>query len=95
MKKTFCSAAKVLLQDADANRLRYHAENTTEELVPILQAFEAHATEENIPLPWLYSCTEVVGRLILDLCQAHEVAVTKCVLVSEFMLILTICQGGE
>jgi hypothetical protein len=77
MANTFRHAAKVLLEDPDTNRLRYHAENATEELVPILQAFETHAADENIPLPWLYSCTEVVGGLILDLCRAHEAAVSR------------------
>jgi hypothetical protein len=38
MTETFRHASKVLLQDADANRLRFYAEKATQELVPILQA---------------------------------------------------------
>lgn len=60
---TFRHASSVLLQDADVNRLTFHAKNATQELVPILTAFEAHAAEENIPLHWVHSCTEVVGGL--------------------------------
>ncbi|KAJ7016857.1 hypothetical protein C8F04DRAFT_1280519 [Mycena alexandri] len=71
---TFRPAVKVLLQEADANRLQYHIENATTELFPILEAFEAHAAEEHIPIPWVLSCTEVVGSLVFDLCQAQEAA---------------------
>jgi hypothetical protein len=78
MTETFRHASKVLLQDADVNRLRFYAEKATEELVPILQAFEEHA-EEHIPLPWILSCTEMVGSLILDLCRAQETATSRCV----------------
>ncbi|KAJ7140650.1 hypothetical protein C8R44DRAFT_866356 [Mycena epipterygia] len=77
MTDTYRHAAKVLLQDTDANRLRFHAENATDELVPILEAFETHAAEEHIPLPWLHLCTEVVGGLIVDLCHPQEMAATK------------------
>jgi hypothetical protein len=80
MTETFRQASKVLLQDADANRLRFYAEKATQELVPILQALEEHATEEHIPLPWILSCTEVVGNLIVDICHAQEAAVARCVL---------------
>jgi hypothetical protein len=80
MTETFRYASKVLLQDdADANRLRFHADRATQELVPILQAFEKHAVEENIPISWILSCTEVIGNLIVDLCHAQEAAVTRCV----------------
>ncbi|KAJ6624167.1 hypothetical protein B0H10DRAFT_2212903 [Mycena sp. CBHHK59/15] len=77
MADTFRHAAKVLLQDADTNRLQYHAETVTQELVPILQALEENAAEENLPLPWIYSCTQVVGSLIVDLCKAQETAVVR------------------
>ncbi|KAF7358341.1 hypothetical protein MVEN_00883700 [Mycena venus] len=44
---------------------------------PFSKLFESHATDEKIPLPWVYSCTEVIGGLILDLCEAHKVAVAQ------------------
>ncbi|KAK7034948.1 hypothetical protein R3P38DRAFT_2518743, partial [Favolaschia claudopus] len=63
----FRYASNVLSQDADAKRLQAHIEKATEDLLPILEAFETHAAVENIPLPWLYSCTEAVGHLIAGL----------------------------
>ncbi|KAJ7765056.1 hypothetical protein DFH07DRAFT_372533 [Mycena maculata] len=77
MSDTFRHASGVLLQDADAKRLQFHAENTIDQLLPILKAFEDHAADENIPLPWVYSCTEAVGELIVNLCQAQETAIAK------------------
>lgn len=79
LTETFRHASKVLSQDADANRLQFYAQLATQELVPILQAMEDHAVEEHIPLPWILSCTEVVGHLIADLCHAQETAVARCV----------------
>ncbi|KAK7013404.1 hypothetical protein R3P38DRAFT_2546059 [Favolaschia claudopus] len=73
----FRHASNVLSQDADAKRLQAHIEKATEELLPILEAFESHAAVEHIPLPWLYSCTEAVGHLTVGLCQAQEVATTR------------------
>lgn len=80
MVDSFRHASSVLVQDADSNRLKFHAENATQDLVPILQAFEDHAAEENIPLPWVHSCTEVVGQLIVDLCTAQETALERHVI---------------
>jgi hypothetical protein len=74
---TYGHASNILHQDVDAKRLKFHTERATQELVPILQAFETHAPEENIPLAWVYSCTEVVGGLIKVLCEAQEIAVTR------------------
>lgn len=79
MADTFRHASTILLQDADANRLKFHAEALTSDILPILEALEEHAQEENFPLPWLYSCTEAVGRLIFDLCKAQEVSGTRFV----------------
>lgn len=84
MTKMFHHASKVLTEDADASRLRFHVETATQELVPILQAFEKHAAEEQIPMSWVLSCTEVVGNLIVDLCQAQETAVTRYVSIDFF-----------
>jgi hypothetical protein len=67
----------VLQQDADANRLKYHVRHLTEEAVPILLAFEEHAEEESIPIPWLHACTEAVGGLVLDLCEAQNTAASR------------------
>ncbi|KAK6984929.1 hypothetical protein R3P38DRAFT_2465756, partial [Favolaschia claudopus] len=72
LQNTFRHASNVLSQDADAKRLEAHIEKATEDLLPILEAFETHAAVEHIPLPWLYSCTEAVGHLIAGLCQAQE-----------------------
>ncbi|KAF8147913.1 hypothetical protein K438DRAFT_1867134, partial [Mycena galopus ATCC 62051] len=77
MENKFRHASTVLQQDADAKRLQYHAESATEELVPILQAFEAHAAEENLPLSWVHQCTEIVGELIVSLCRAQETALAR------------------
>jgi hypothetical protein len=77
MATIFRHGAKILLQDADANRLQFHVENLTNELVPILQALEVHAEEENVPIPWIHSCTEHVGHLIVDLCAAQEAALIR------------------
>ncbi|KAK6983899.1 hypothetical protein R3P38DRAFT_3333454 [Favolaschia claudopus] len=70
MLGTFRSASSVLSQDADAKRLEFHAQHATKEL----KAFEAHAEEEHIPMPWVLDCTEAVGELICNLCQAQELA---------------------
>jgi hypothetical protein len=78
MLDTFQHASSVLRQDADLKRLQFHTDNATRELVAILQTFENHAAEEHIPLPWVHSCTEVVGALIVDLCQAQDSAMERC-----------------
>ncbi|KAJ7436839.1 hypothetical protein FB451DRAFT_1453499, partial [Mycena latifolia] len=95
MTETFRHASKVLSQDADANRLRFHAELATQELVPILQALETHAVEENIPLEWIFSCTEVVGSLIVDLCHAQETAVAREEAHVAFVEPVTVVRTGK
>ncbi|KAK7015428.1 hypothetical protein R3P38DRAFT_3321660 [Favolaschia claudopus] len=74
MSGTFRSASSVLSQDADAKRLEFHAQHATKELFPILKAFEAHAEDKHIPISWVLDCTEAVGELIFNLCQAQELA---------------------
>ncbi|KAK7016173.1 hypothetical protein R3P38DRAFT_3321557 [Favolaschia claudopus] len=80
MLGTFRSASSVLSQDADAKRLEFHAQHATKEL----KAFEAHAEEEHIPMPWVLDCTEAVGELICNLCQAQELGVGKIQAQMEF-----------
>jgi hypothetical protein len=77
MLDNFHCTSSIFQQDADAKRLKFHTENATKVLVPILQAFETHAAEENIPLGWVHECTEVVGELIVGLCQAQETTLVR------------------
>ncbi|KAJ7707180.1 hypothetical protein B0H16DRAFT_1438837 [Mycena metata] len=77
MVNTFRHASAVLHQDADAKRLRFHTEKAIEDLFPILKALEDHASEEDIPIPWFHECREVVGELVVGLCEAQEKALER------------------
>jgi len=74
MSDVFRHASEVLLQEADTIHLKLHVETLTNNVIPIFMALEAHTEEEQLPVQWLYSCTEVVGALIVKLCQAQETA---------------------
>ncbi|KAJ8692156.1 hypothetical protein PTI98_009494 [Pleurotus ostreatus] len=71
----YLAAHKLLGQEAEANRLRFHSERLIEDGVPILLAMEEHAMQEGIPLEWLHSITSSVGFLIAQLDRAHTTAV--------------------
>lgn len=75
----YLAAHKMLGQEAEANRLRYHSERLIEDAVPILLAMEEHAMQEGIPLEWLHSLTSLVGLLIAQLDKAHTTAVNQSV----------------
>jgi hypothetical protein len=65
-------ASQVLTQEAESNRLRFHAETLTEESIPLLSEMEAHAQEESIPIPWLHSCARLMAKLIYELLTASD-----------------------
>ncbi|KAF7426532.1 hypothetical protein PC9H_008901 [Pleurotus ostreatus] len=70
-----CSAASHMLrQEAEANRLRYHAETLITEAVPLLLVIEENSEQEGIPSSWLHALTTAVGVLIAELEQAYKTA---------------------
>lgn len=66
------SASDVLLQEADAIRLKLHTERLTSDVIPILLELERTTRNEGLPIDWLHSCTEHVGVLVAKLCEANE-----------------------
>jgi hypothetical protein len=71
---TFTNATNTLWEEADPIRIKYHIEMLTDDTIPILVALESRAQEERLPLPWLHSCVEIIGGLIVRLCHAYETA---------------------
>ncbi|KAJ7436656.1 hypothetical protein B0H11DRAFT_2255984 [Mycena galericulata] len=74
---TYNAAAKVLLVEASASRLKFHAHGLTKNVVPILVALEAHAPEEHLPIPWVHECAHAVARLVKELCDAQKKAMER------------------
>lgn len=60
--------------DSDPLRIRFHLSAVIDTAIPVLQALEACAIDEDIPLDWLLNSAELLGRLVLDLKKAQESA---------------------
>jgi hypothetical protein len=63
-------AIRVLHQESDSIRLRFHREQLTRECIPILHVIESLGEDDL--MPWLWSSTEIVGNLIMQLSEAEE-----------------------
>ncbi|KAG6819028.1 hypothetical protein H0H93_016122 [Arthromyces matolae] len=67
-------ASQILLQEAEASRLKYHAETMTSDLVPILLSLEQSATDEGLPLAWVQEIATTIGTTIAELFSAYTSA---------------------
>jgi hypothetical protein len=67
------------LEDSEVQRLSFHIDSLIDDCVPILEALEAHADVEGLPICWLHSCAEAVGNVLVNLTQARSRAVCRSI----------------
>jgi hypothetical protein len=72
----FDRANRVLVQEADPLRIQIQAENIGR-VVPLLDAMEACATEEELPQSWINDCAFAAGELLGRLQMACESATVR------------------
>jgi hypothetical protein len=76
----FRNASQALqLEDSEVQRLSFHIDSLVNDCVPLLEALEVHADVEGMSIPWLHSCAEAVGNVLLNLTQARSRAVNRLV----------------
>lgn len=76
----------VLLQEADASRLKLSIERLEHESIPILVAMESNALVEHLPIDWLELCADAIGTLVGKLTHANTKATKRCVNCSTVIL---------
>jgi hypothetical protein len=74
---TFDHASRVLSEEADSSRLRYHADVLTKDAIPLLAEMELHAQQEALPIPWLHLCARLVAELVVQFLEASETSSAK------------------
>ncbi|CAK5266042.1 unnamed protein product [Mycena citricolor] len=89
-------ALAVLNRETDINQVRYHLKHVASNLVPILKAFEHHAVEEGIPMDWICSAAQAVGKLMKALCVVcDQMAQEDHVQVLHAVPVETVYTGGR
>ena len=77
-------AFDVLSKEADAIRLKLHAENLGS-VVPILLKLEGIAQKDSQLLDWIHNCTEYIGMLVAQLNHTQETLASWWVAFFQFM----------
>jgi hypothetical protein len=74
----FRNASQALqLEDSEVQRLSFHIDSLVNDCVPLLEALEELADVEGVPIPWLHSCMQAVGNVLVNLTQAQSHAVHR------------------